>query len=140
MSFGFSLGDFLATARLINDIIDALRTSSISEFIELTVELENVQRALYEIEHLQPSSGQEAAVNSIKIAALLCKHPLDEFAAKLKKYQGLGSVSSSRKEQLKSWRLKLQWGLTMEEEVQRIRTILSAHMASLNVRLSTQGL
>ncbi|KAL9027940.1 MAG: hypothetical protein Q9196_003619, partial [Gyalolechia fulgens] len=102
--------------------------------------LENVYHALHEIEHLQPSPGQESAINSIKIAALLCKNPLDEFAVKLKKYRALGTLASSKKEQLKNWKVKLQWGLTMEEEVQRIRTVLGAHMASLNVRLSTQGI
>lgn len=140
MSFGFSAGDFLATARLIRSIVDALRTSSISDLRELTVELENVQRALYEIGHLQPSPDQELAINSIKIAALLCKHPLDEFAVKIRKYESLGKVATIRADQLKQWRMKLQWGLTMEEEVQRIRLILNAHMASLNVRLSTQGM
>ena len=140
MSFGFSAGDFLATARLVNDLVRALRSSSVSEFRELAVELENVQRALYDIEHLQPLSGQESTVNGIKIAALLCKHPLDEFAAKLKKYDALGQYGLTGKDQIRKCRLKLSWGLTMEEEVQRIRTILSAHMASLNVRLSTLGL
>ncbi len=140
MSFGFSAGDFLATARLIRDIVDALRSSSVSDFIELIVELEIVQRALHEIEHLQPAPGQELAINSIKIAALLCKHPLDDFAGKIRKYESLGKVASTKAAQLKRWTLKLQWGLTMEEEVQRIRVILSAHMASLNVRLGTQGL
>ena len=140
MSFGISVGDFLAVARLINDIASSLRTSSVSEFRELATELDNTQRALYEIEHLVASPGQESKINSIKIAALLCRHPLDVFATKLKKYETLGEVSLTKKEQLKKWKLKLEWGLTMEEEVQRIRTTLSAHMASLNVRLGTQGL
>ena len=140
MSFGISVGDFLAVARLINDIANALRSSSISEFRQLAIELGSVERALYEIEHLVPSPGQESKINSIKIAALLCRHPLDVFATKLKKYESLGEVNLTRKEQLKKWKLKLEWGMTMEEEVQRIRTTLNAHMASLNVRLGTQGL
>lgn len=140
MSFGFSVGDFVAIARLVSDIANALRSSSISEFKELVTELENVQRALYEIEHLVASPGQESKIDSIKVAALRCRHPLDVFATRLKKYQALGEASLTKKEQLKKWKLKLEWGLTMEEEVQRIRTILSAHMASLNVRLGTQGL
>ncbi|KAL8784941.1 MAG: hypothetical protein Q9213_003683 [Squamulea squamosa] len=140
MSFGFSVGDFLAVARLINDVIDALRSSSTSEFSELTRELHAVQHSLDEIEHLQPPPGQELAVNAIKVAALLCQHPLDDFSKKLAKYEALGQVGGTKKEQVKKWRLKLQWGFTMEEEVQKIRVILAAHMASLNVRISTCGL
>ena len=140
MAFGISVGDFLAIARLIKDIASALQSSSISEFNELTNELNSIQRALYNIEHLPVLPGQESTINGIKIAALLCKHPLTEFAAKLKNYDALGKVNLTRKEQLKKWKLKLQWGLTMEEEVQRIRIVLSAHMASLNTQLATQGL
>lgn len=140
MSFGFSVGDFLAAARLINSIVDALQKSSVSEFKELTLELNAVQRALNRIEHLRPSSGQEQSVNAIKAVALLCQHPLQEFASKLEKYESLGHVAGTKTDQIKRWKLKLQWGFTMEEEVQKIRTILAAHMASLNVRLSTQGL
>ena len=140
MSFGFSVGDFLATARLIKSIVDALQKSSESEFKELTLELHAVQRALNEIEQLQPSPGQESSVNAIKIVALVCQHPLQEFADKLEKYESLGHIAGTKKDQIKRWKLKLQWGFTMEEEVQKIRTILAAHMASLNVRLSTQGL
>lgn len=79
-------------------------------------------------------------MNAIKIVALVCQHPLQEFADKLEKYESLGQVAGTKKDQIKRWRWKLQWGFTMEEEVQKIRTILAAHMASLNVRLSTQGL
>ncbi|KAL8749230.1 MAG: hypothetical protein Q9199_007812 [Rusavskia elegans] len=133
MSFGFSVGDFLATARLISSIVDALQKSSVSEFKELTLELHAVQRALNEIEHIQPSPGQEQSINAIKVVALLCQHPLQEFAGKLEKYESLGQVAGTKTDQIKRWKLKLQWGFTMEEEVQKIRTILAAHMASLNV-------
>ena len=101
MAFGISVGDFLAVARLISDIANALQSSSISEFNELATELDNVQRALYNIEHLTALPGQESTINGIKIAALLCKHPLNEFAAKLKKYEALEQVNLTRKEQLK---------------------------------------
>lgn len=140
MSFGFSVGDFLATARLIKSIVDALQKSSESEFKELTLELHAVQRALNEIEQLQPSPGQDNSVNAIKIVALVCQHPLQEFADKLEKYESFGHSAGTKKEHIKRWKLKLQWGFTMEEEAQKIRTILAAHMANLNVRLSTQGL
>lgn len=138
--FGFSAGDFLATARLIKDIINALQSSSTSEFKELALELHGYARALHEIEHLRPSAGQECTVNAVKVVALMCKHPLDEFMVKLKKYEAFDQMSLNKKDRINRWKLKLQWGLTMEDEVQRIRAYMAAHIASLNTRLLTQGL
>ncbi|KAL9614304.1 MAG: hypothetical protein Q9167_001187 [Letrouitia subvulpina] len=138
--FGFSAGDFLATVRLIKDIINALQSSSTSEFRELTLELYGLTRALHEIEHLRPSADHECTINAVKVAALMCKHPLDEFMVKLKKYEALDQTSLNTKDRINKWKLKLQWGLTMEDEVQRIRAYLAAHIASLNTRLLTQGL
>ncbi|KAL9046037.1 MAG: hypothetical protein Q9214_001031 [Letrouitia sp. 1 TL-2023] len=138
--FGFSAGDFLATIRLIKDIINALQSSSTSEFRELALELHGYSRALYEIEHLRPSAGQECTINDVKVVALGCKHPLDEFMVKLKKYKALDHISSNKKERINKEKLKLQWGLTMKEEVQRMRAIMAARMRILNTRLLTQGL
>lgn len=138
--FGFSAGDFLATVRLIKDIINALQSSSTSEFRELVLELHGHARALHVIEHLEPSAGQECTINAVKVVALMCKHPLDEFMVKLKKYEALDQMSLNKKDRINKWKLKLQWGLTMEDEVQRIRAYMAAHIASLNTRLLTQGL
>ena len=143
MSFGFSVGDFITVARLIGNVIHSLRTSSITEYRELILELHGLQRALHEIEHLKCVPDQEASINGIKIAALMCQHPLDEFAMKLKKFDGLG-VDENRKlgktEKLHLWRKKLKWGFCMEDEVNMLRAYLVAHVGSLNMRLITQGL
>jgi len=143
MSFGFSVGDFVTAAGLIRDIISCLRTASISEYRELIFELHGLQRALYEIEHLQCLPDQEAAVSGIKVAALMCQHPLDEFAKKLKKFESLGTIEGekmSKADVLKMWRQKLRWGFCMAEEVARLRAYLAAHVGSLNMRLTTHGL
>jgi hypothetical protein len=86
MSFGFSISDFLAGATLIKEIISALRGTAKLEYRELELELHGLQRALDELEHLQPGPGQEVAVNSVKAAALMCRYPLEEFQANLKRY------------------------------------------------------
>ena len=143
MSFGFSVGDFLATARLIRDIISLLRSASNSSYQKLILELHGLQRALREIEHLKYPSSQEAELNAIKVAALMCQHPLNEFAAKLKKFECLSVDSGgklAKKELLKMWGRKLQWGFSMEEEVAKLRAYLVAHVGSLNMRLITLGL
>ena len=143
MSFGFSVGDFLTVGKLVADIVTSLRSASIAEYRELICELHGLQRALHEIEHLKHTSSQEAAVNGIKVAALMCQYPLDEFAARLKKFERLGIAGGgtrSRLETMKIWSRKLQWGFCMKEEVEKLRTYIVVHVGSLNMRLITQGL
>lgn len=143
MSFGFSVGDFVTVGKLVGDTISSLRTASISEYQELILELHGLQRALNEIEHLEAPPGQEAAVNSIKVAALMCQYPLDDFATKLKQFEKLDTVvynQSSEREKLQVFRKKLRWGFCMKEEVVKLRAILMAHVGSLNMRLNTQSL
>ena len=143
MSFGFSIGDFVAVGRLIQSIVSSLRASSVSDYRELIVELGALQRVLDHIEHLECPPEQEAATNGIKVAALLCHYPLDEFAGKLKEFKGLdvdpvGKATTAKR--VKSWGQRLRWGFCMEEEVGKLRAYLMAHVGSLNMRLITHGL
>lgn len=89
MSFGFSVGDFVAAAQLISSIVSSLRSAggASSSFQELIRELDLLQRALTDIEHLSGPSSQQPCINAIKCAALNCHYVLDEFAGKLRKYE-----------------------------------------------------
>lgn len=143
MSFGFSVGDFITAGRSISDIITSLRATPISEYRELILELHGLQRALHEIEHLECTPSQAAAVNGIKVAALNCQFALDDFDVKLKKFETLGikgGKTPSKLETMKIWTKKLQWGFCMKEEVEKLRTYIVVHVGSLNMRLITQGL
>ena len=143
MSFGFSIGDFITTGMLIHDIISSLSSSSIAEYRELILELHGLQRALHGIEHLKSDPSQEAAINGIKVAALMCQHPLDEFAGKLRNFEGLSGTVASKATKLEVVKLcakKLKWGFCMKEEVNKLRAYIVVHVGSLNMRLITQGL
>jgi len=141
MSFGFSIGDFLAGATLIKEIISALRGTAELEYRELELELHGLQRALEELEHLQPGPCQEVAVNSVKAAALMCRYPLEEFQAKLKRYQLLSKHEHHKKRDAVDCCVrKVQWNLSMPDEVQKLRAYIAAHVGSLNMRLLTVGL
>ncbi|KAM6509847.1 hypothetical protein FALCPG4_017487 [Fusarium falciforme] len=136
MSFGFSVGDFLAAGKLINDIVSSLRHSSASSYQELIFELHSLKRALDEIEHLACPPGQEAALNSVKVAALMCQYSLDQFASKLKKYESLDiqprhGDSSSKSDKLKSWGRKIQWGVGVEKDVVELRAYIATHVYNL---------
>lgn len=141
MSFGFSIGDFITIATLIKNIVSALSTSTTTDYQELLLELHGLQRALDEIERLNGPPSQEPTINAIKVAALLCRYPLDDFANKLKKFEGLDyKTKTSDRNMVRSWRLKLQWSFSMDEEVQKLRAYLMAHVGSLNMRLMTLNL
>lgn len=106
MSFGFSVGDFIAAGEVIKNIISSLRNSSASSYQEFILKLHALQRTLQDIEHLQHTSDQEASINSVKVAALMCQHPLDAFATKLRKFEQLGVHDTSKfgkTDKLKLW-------------------------------------
>ena len=141
MSFGFSAGDFIAAGKLIKDIVSALNHDAASSYLELILELHGLKRALGEIEHLKCPPCQEAALNSVKVAALMCQYPLDEFANKLGKYERLGVLpTNSERGRLKRLGSKLRWVAGMDDDVAKLRAYITAHVGSLNMRLITLGL
>ena len=138
MSFGISVGNFIATAKLITEIVFALRTSSTTAHRELIIELHNLELALCGIEHLECVPEQTAAATAVKVATLTCRFPLDDFAGKLNKFQVLETQrKSNTSERLTLWRSKLEWKFSMDEGALRLRTYLVAHVGSLNMRLAT---
>jgi hypothetical protein len=141
MSFGFSVGDFISATMLIKDIVVCLKASggSSSEYQELMLELDGLRLALTKIEYLQGSAEQMPAINSIKVAALNCDFVLRDFLKKLKKYQQSLEHGKSRGWVVDSSK-KVEWELTMKQDVQTVRGYLLAHTSSLNMRLLTEGL
>jgi hypothetical protein len=101
MSFGFSVGDFLAVASLIKDVVVSLKDAggAAADYQELIVELHGLQRALDSIEHLHvdPSIPQAENINNLKVTALGCRYVLEETLKKLRSYESLrlGQKSSS---------------------------------------------
>lgn len=82
MSFGVSVGDLIAVEILIKNVVSALQSSLSSNHQALLFELNGLQRALNEIEHLRPDPHQETEMNAVKVAALTCQYRLDDFARK----------------------------------------------------------
>lgn len=143
MSFGCTLADFIVAGQLISNISASIRHESSASYQALVVELHSLQRALDTIEHLQCPPDLEVALAQVKVAALNCRHPLNEFNSKLKKYglldlQQGADANSMRK--LGKLAKEVQWGLQMEEEAVKLRAIIVAHVGFLNLRLSSVGL
>jgi len=137
MSFGFSVGDFLAVGKLVADITSSLHEAggSKSEYQELLRELESLHHALTHLDKLQSSANLE----SIKYAALSCRRPLEQFLAKINKYEkslgvwGGGNV-------IKKTADKLQWAFGEENEIKKLQNYLNIHIGTINILLAEHGL
>ena len=143
MSFGFSVGDFLAVGKLIAGITSSLREAggSKSVYRDVVLELECLQKALVHLDRLQPQDqGSSQHVDSIKYAALSCKRPLEEFLAKLRRYEAsLGPRATAGS----SWKApidKVRFMATQSDEIRKMQSYLSVHVGTLNILLAEYGL
>ena len=87
MSFGFSVGDFLAVGKLVTDIVSSLKDvgGSQNQYRDLICELECLRLALDHVKSLaQTRSSQHA--DAIKYTALSCRRPLEDFLSRINKY------------------------------------------------------
>ncbi|SPN99173.1 uncharacterized protein DNG_02208 [Cephalotrichum gorgonifer] len=139
MSFGFSVGDFIAVGKLIADISSCLKDvgGSKTEYQDLIRELDCLQKGLAHLDKFQPSSSTIA--DSIKYSALSCRRPLEEFLGKLKRYDSsLGDRATGR-----SWKApvdKVRFMLGHSEDVRKLQSYLSVHVGTLNILLAEHGL
>jgi hypothetical protein len=140
MSFGFSVGDFVAVGKLVADITSCLKDAggSKSEYQDLTLELECLQKALAHLDQLKPQ-GDARHTDSIKYAALSCRRPLEEFLAKLKRYEpllGPRAMGSSWKTPVD----KVRFLISEKNEIRKMQSYLSVHVGTLNILLAEHGL
>ncbi len=141
MSFGLSVGDFLAVGKLIADITSSLKEIGGSKCVyrDVVLELECLQKALVHLDRLQPQSNSQH-VDSIKYAALSCKRPLEEFLANLRRYEAsLGPRATTGS----SWKApidKVRFMAAQSDEIRKIQSYLSVHVGTLNIMLAEHGL
>jgi hypothetical protein len=142
MSFGFSIGDFIAVGNLIKDIFSCLQETggANTEYQELLRELECLQQALQHLDKLQ-NGGSSSSTNldSIKYAALSCRRPLEQFLGKIRKYnKSLGVWGKDGV--IKSTADKLRWGCGQKEEIRKLQSYLNIHVGTINILLAEYGL
>ena len=99
----------------------------------------SLQRALSQVDKLKGRGDQAIAVAQIKCAALICRYPLENFLAKIKKYEkslGLGKSVGKIKDAGK----KVQYAFGKKDEADTLRTYLNMHIGTINMLLVRQGL
>ena len=135
MSFGFSVGDFLTAASLIQQAVSALRDSggSAFQYRRLDLELYTLSRVLEQVDHLEASEGLGSTVEAIKATALTCQVPLREFLKSIRQYEkslGVGQSAGVMKDVL--YKVKFVACKKMEA-VTRLRDEISAYLGGINM-------
>lgn len=123
MSFGFSVGDFLAAIKVTSDLISCLKdaTGSVADYRELISELTLLEKTLQSLDQLRdhtilplppslpslppPTANPSVStanpqpspvkIDSVKIAVAACRKPLEDFLTKVRKFEStLGGANS----------------------------------------------
>lgn len=144
MSFGFSVGDFLAVGKLIAEIVASFSDAhgAKSDCEELLRELTSLDQSLRRLDQLQVSDPALAkSLEAIKYAALSCRRPLEDFLESMKRYEDtLGINSRGRSSWVKSSADKVRWSLGKKEEIAKLQGYLITHMHNVNILLAAHGL
>ncbi|KAL8365584.1 hypothetical protein RB595_004414 [Gaeumannomyces hyphopodioides] len=143
MSFGFGVGDFLAVGKLIFDITSCLKDigGAKSEYQDLVIELDCLQKALSDIENLRDLGSNPIRADSIRYTVLACKRPLDDFLVRLRKYEGtLGSGSTGGSSSWKAPADKMRFRFGLADEVRNLQALISGLLVALNAMLQAHAL
>src|ERR1700712_5343270 len=135
MSFGFSVGDFVAVGNLLVEITASLQgvRGAKSDYQELIRELEGLHKALQHVDKLQSNGASQRNLDSIKYAALSCRQPLEQFLGKIRRYEQSLGVSTADRNVLKSTVDKLRWSFGRKDEIWRLQCSLNIHVGTINI-------
>jgi hypothetical protein len=105
------IGDFLAISKLIYKIGLELKKNpeSASDYQHLLIELESLDRALKQLQRIKPAHHELRRLEGIRALAVTCQRPLEEFLAKIEKFEehlGSWKVTGNR---LSRFGRRLQW-------------------------------
>lgn len=140
MSFGFSVGDFIAVGGVIADICNCLRDAGGSkrECQELERELQCLQKALVHLDSLN-ASNPSATLDSIRYAAISCRRPLEEFLSKIRKYdETLGPSTTTSSIQGGFSKIRFRFGPS--KDAIKLQNYLVVHIGTINILLAQYGL
>jgi hypothetical protein len=140
MSFGWSAGDIVAAANLVNRIIRSVGNvgGAQEHFQELETELLSLSRALHEIYVLTSEPEQIPEIVALKFVACLCEDTLKRFYEKIKPFDAtlsIGAESGIRKG--KALPKMVRWELLVKKDIPELRSYLVAHVGSLTLRMNT---
>ena len=142
MSFGFSVGDFVAGASLAYDLIIALSSSrgSSMEYQQLIQQLYIMHKTCMHVEQIRSSNQMtHATLNATVLIVKNISKQIEAFLRKTEKYRkslragGSGSIAKD------AWR-KVGWSLFKPTEVKKLKEDLQSAMSQLGTLVSLAGL
>ena len=99
----------------------------------------SLKQALSQVDKLKGRGDQAIATDRIKCAALTCRYPVEEFLAKIQKYEkSLGLGKSVDK--VRDAGRKVQYALGKKDEAKRLRHYLNVHIGTINMFMLQNGL
>ena len=141
MSFGFSVGDFIAVGSLIFQIGSALRDSkgASAEYQTLLLRLDSLVNTL-RIAELSIRGGQlpPPTANAIREHLEQCGEHLRKFNSVIEKHKKSLSKQGSGNRMKDSWR-KIGWSLFTREEIDGIDDALRGNIDAISLVLALCG-
>lgn len=144
--FGYSAGDFVATIQLISKVITAFKNSggACEEYQQLHSELETLSELLQRFGEMDENSNH-VHVHAIQLAAENCRGPLQDFLDKTSRRYGssLGGTQKHRggaTAKFVAMARKVQWAVFMEKDIARLREMIQANVANIDLLLGTSQL
>ncbi|KAE8138588.1 hypothetical protein BDV38DRAFT_292185 [Aspergillus pseudotamarii] len=135
MSFGFSVGDFLAGAQLAHKLCQSLSYAkgASKEFQDLTRELFTTHRVLLQVEQLRACNQlTQSTLNAILFLAAGINEAMEEFMMGWDHYRDSLQRGGSGN-RIKDIFRKGKWSISMDSEVDKLRNALRTNMLSLSV-------
>jgi hypothetical protein len=108
------------------------------EYQSLLLELEALSRALHQLEALKPAKHELIQLDAIRATARTCQRPLEDFLAKISKFESLLGTFSVTNNRIKGFPRRMQFSMVYREDVKQLRSILGSHVATINLLLMTQ--
>ena len=137
MSFGFSVGDFIAALEVVGAVITSLRETggAKSQFRELTQELYSLELALIRVKQLEFEEDQVDDYAALKQAACQCQFTIDAFWKTANRYQRHLLSKKGSLSLVDAW-MKVQWALFKTEDLTRFKANIAAHTQSILLLVS----
>jgi hypothetical protein len=132
VAFGISIGDIIASIKLIDTIVSSVNGSkdSGSEYRGLIAELDSLRTALESVRTIK--SDDEIQKIALDRVASQCGQTIAELLSRIIKYQpSLGDAGSGYR-----WKdniRKIQWNLQNKDEIHRFQAEIQGHVASMHI-------
>lgn len=115
-------------------MVKALKPSggASTQYIQVLQQLETLQKLLTNLEGISPTQDDAHFVNAVRGAARAAKFPLDDFLAKMERYEPeLNPLH--RSSTIRRMSKAIKWTLNVQEELERLHLAIYAHLSSLGL-------